>query len=123
MRPPGNAFAPLEVAAHSPSAPIGLPRAEGARNRASTPHRCVGHADDRVRQHERGVLGIADKTASLITGDRISADLTIAEPFGKEVLIAAVGSWSGGRLSMRPVSVSDGSNSAPSILGIKELLP
>ena len=76
-----------------------------------------------IRQHERGVLGIADKTASLITGDRISADLTIAEPFGKEVLIAAVGSWSGGRLSMRPVSVSDGSNSAPSILGIKELLP
>jgi hypothetical protein len=49
--------------------------------------------------------------------------LTIAEPFGKEVLIAGIGSWSGGRLSMRPVSMSDGSNSAPSILGIKELLP
>ena len=49
-------------------------------------------------------------------------DLTTAESFGKGLLIAAVGSWSGGRLSMRPVSVSDGSKSAPTILGIKELL-
>ena len=81
MRPPGNAFAPREVAAHSPSAPIGLPRAGGARNLAPTPHRCIGHADDVSANTNAASLPLPTGQRASSPAARISADLTIAEPF------------------------------------------